>query len=650
MRKITKHGQEGAAGAQPQFSGEPSGRRWHVLVVVAAVAFMAQLDVYIVNIPALAHSFHGASLNDLSWVLNAYSIVFAALLVPAGRLADQFGRKFFLLGVAIFTISSAICGISPTLLIIVVGRVLQGVGAALIVPTSLGLLFPSFPKHEHNLVVGIWAGVAAIAGASGPTLGTDSTARTRAIHSYPPTRIAPIRVGPIEETTIYPSTSSLLIPANAFDVAWPVLTTDQIARIAVYGTSHDVEEGEVLFQGGQPATELIVIESGTIDVYREAIRDLPEWPVVTHGPRRFVGEFSLFTGQTLFLGARMTDPGRVHRITLERFQHLMADDPELSDILLRALLARRKLLLHGAPARAIEIIGTDNSSGSLALRTYAARQMLPHTWLDVSQGEGRAVLEAYGLAAADLPTVVVLGEPLTHATPGILADRIGLTYRGAAKTVDLAVVGGGPAGLAAAVYGASEGLSTVLLDGIGIGGQAAASSRIENYLGFPFGVSGIQLRLGDDTLITTRAVIIATGAHYRRLPLERWDDFEGAGIYFTATELEARSCGDNPITVIGGANSAGHPLLRAGRELVLGLRDQRLLQRTCARGPAEPTPGPNLARPGRAGPEELVQPARLNRPHRQPPREPRSKSPADAAPWAPDIPSPEQGQRTDIHG
>jgi thioredoxin reductase (NADPH) len=391
-------------------------------------------------------------------------------------------------------------------------------------------------------------------------------------------------------------------------VAWPVLTTDQITRIAVYGTSHDIAEGEFLFRAGQPTTELIVIESGTIDVYREVIRDLPEWPVVTHGPGRFVGEFSLLTGQTLFLGARMTDPGRVHRITLDRFRQLMSDDPELSDILLRALLARRKLLLHGAPARAIEIIGTENSSVSLALRTYAARQMLPHTWLDATREEGRAVLETYGLDHADLPTIVVLGEPLTHATPGILADRIGLTYKGTADTVDLAVVGGGPAGLAAAVYGASEGLSTVLLDGVGIGGQAAASSRIENYLGFPFGVSGgqltelgqvqavkfgarlsspctvasldasgpdIHLRISDGTLITTRSVILATGAHYRRLPVERWDDFEGAGIYFAATELEARSCGDNPVTVIGGANSAGQAALflaASGKEVTIAVR------------------------------------------------------------------------------
>jgi EmrB/QacA subfamily drug resistance transporter len=158
---------------QPQDEA-PTPRRWLVLAVLAAVAFMAQLDLYIVNVavPALAHAFPGSTLSSLSWVLNAYAIVFAALLVPAGRLADQFGRRRFLIaGVALFTLASVVCAIAPVLPVIVIGRLLQGIGAAMIVPTSLGLLWPAFPDREHNLVVGIWAGVAAVAGASGPTLG-----------------------------------------------------------------------------------------------------------------------------------------------------------------------------------------------------------------------------------------------------------------------------------------------------------------------------------------------------------------------------------------------------------------------------------------------------------------------------------------------
>lgn len=161
------------AKARAQDGTQGQARRWLVFAVLGAVAFMAQLDLFVVNValPEMGGVFH-TPLSDLSWVLNAYSIALAALLVPAGRMADQFGRRRFLLvGVGVFTAASIVCAASPTLLLLVVGRMLQGAGAAMIVPTSLGLLFPAFPRQEHNLVVGLWAGVAAIAAASGPTLG-----------------------------------------------------------------------------------------------------------------------------------------------------------------------------------------------------------------------------------------------------------------------------------------------------------------------------------------------------------------------------------------------------------------------------------------------------------------------------------------------
>jgi EmrB/QacA subfamily drug resistance transporter len=156
------------------YSDEGHPRRWHVLAVMAAVAFMAQLDLFIVNValPEMGSSFPGAGLSSLSWVLNAYAIVFAALLVPSGRLADHFGRKRFLLaGVATFTLASVLCAVAPSLALLVAGRAIQAVGAALIVPASLGLLMPAFPKRQHTTVVGIWAGVAAIAATSGPVVG-----------------------------------------------------------------------------------------------------------------------------------------------------------------------------------------------------------------------------------------------------------------------------------------------------------------------------------------------------------------------------------------------------------------------------------------------------------------------------------------------
>jgi thioredoxin reductase (NADPH) len=350
-----------------------------------------------------------------------------------------------------------------------------------------------------------------------------------------------------------------------------------------------------VFTAGDPAYDLVLIDQGVIDLVRPATRHAPEEVLVTMTAGRFVGELSLLTGQTVYLTGRVAEAGHVHQISPERFRQIMDEDPELSDLLLRALLARRALLQANGAARSIEIIGSGMSAATLALRTYAARQALPHLWFDSDTAAGQAVMETVEVSAGDLPVVLTSSGVLRCATPGEFAEHLGLSYhRAADKPVDLTVIGAGPAGLAAAVYGASEGLATVLLDSVGTGGQAAASSRIENYLGFPSGLSGadlaaratvqalkfgaqlsspckaveldtsgVQLRvvLEDGTDINTHAVVIATGAQYRSLPLDRWDEFVGAGIYYAATALEVAACSDQPVTVIGGANSAGQASL-----------------------------------------------------------------------------------------
>jgi thioredoxin reductase (NADPH) len=277
----------------------------------------------------------------------------------------------------------------------------------------------------------------------------------------------------------------------------------------------------------------------------------------------------------------------------------MDSDGELSDLVLTAFRARRSLLQSSA-ARTIEIVGNEASVASMSLRTYVSRMELPHLWFDAASVSGLALMHTAGIEAGDLPAVLLQGGILRKATPGELAQRVGHAYRVRPnEDIDLVVVGGGPAGLAAAVYGASEGLKTVMLDAVAPGGQAAASARIENYLGFPNGLSGTELTsraatqalkfgarlyapckvvalegdgaglrivLSDGTDIATRAVIVASGARYRSLPLARWADFEGAGIHYAATELEARECSGAPVTVVGGANSAGQAaLFLAGR-------------------------------------------------------------------------------------
>ena len=389
-----------------------------------------------------------------------------------------------------------------------------------------------------------------------------------------------------------------LVPTG---VASPRLGRELFARLLAYGKPQETHPGDVLFRPGDEDVDLIVVDRGSVEVVRTETGDVPAETVAAVDSGGFVGELNLLTGQNVYLLCRVRAAGTVYRVSPERLRQLMANDVELSDIVFKALIARRELLQRSTAARAVEIVGGARSAPALALRTYAARQRLIHLWFDADTPAGRAMIESSGLTKDDLPAVVMPGTTLKRATPGRLADKLGLSYRrSSTKPVDVTIVSA-RAGLAAAVYGASEGLDTMLLDAVGTGGQAAASSRIENYFGFPFGLSGADLtgravlqalkfgaqlaspceavkldteRNGDllrahlpgGELIDSRAVIIATGARYRALPLERWPDFEGAGIYYAATELEARGCAGSPVTVIGGANSAGQAALYlAGR-------------------------------------------------------------------------------------
>jgi thioredoxin reductase (NADPH) len=390
-----------------------------------------------------------------------------------------------------------------------------------------------------------------------------------------------------------------LVPTS---VASPRLGDELFARLLAYGTPQQTRRGDVLFRPGDEDADLIVVERGSAEVVRTATGNVPAATVAVVDAGGFVGELNLLTGQNVYLLCRVKERGTVYRVSPERLRQLMANDVELSDIVFKALIARRELLQRSTAALAVEIVGGARSAPALALRTYAARQRLIHLWFDADSPAGRAMMESSSLTEDDLPAVVMPGATLKQATPGGLAEKLGLSYRrSSTKPVDVTIVGAGPAGLAAAVYGASEGLDTVLLDAVGAGGQAAASSRIENYFGFPFGLSGtdltglavlqslkfgaqlaspcqavkldtdrngnlLRLHLQGGEVIDSKAVVIATGARYRALPLERWPDFEGAGIYYAATELEARGCTGSPVTVIGGANSAGQAALYlAGR-------------------------------------------------------------------------------------
>jgi thioredoxin reductase (NADPH) len=392
-----------------------------------------------------------------------------------------------------------------------------------------------------------------------------------------------------------------------------MLSEAQLAALARRGTRAVTTVGEVLYSAGDRDYDFVVVESGEVDVVRPAMPGDPEALIVTWGANQFLGELSLVTGQTAIATARVRSAGVVYRLTCRQFREMMADDAELSDLVLRVLLARREELRQGEGARTLEILGSGLSAATHELRTWASRQQLPHTWLDFDDPAGQALARAAGVEAADLPVAITATAIIRHATSAVVSDHLGLTLRAdRGRDFDLVVIGAGPAGLAAAVYGASEGLSTILLDGVAVGGQAAASSRIENYLGFPSGISGIELtsralvqankfgaqisspcrvvsldcggghllvRLSNDDEVHARSVIVATGAHYRKLPLEDWDRFEGAGIYYAATDIEARACMSQPVAVVGGANSAGQAslfLADGGSPVHLIVRGQEL--------------------------------------------------------------------------
>lgn len=375
----------------------------------------------------------------------------------------------------------------------------------------------------------------------------------------------------------------------------PVLSDEQFRRLAGYGDEENAEVGRRLFVTGDDSYDFFLLGTATVDIVREATVIEPERLIYRGFPGDFLGELNLLTGQHVYLSARVVSAGTVVRISPATLRRAIAEHADLGDVLLEAFRVRRDVI-RATAGSALAVVGRPDAAETLGLRTYLTQLYLPHSWLDSTSPSGDALMRSAGVGADELPAAMVNGTVLRRATPGTVADVLGLTYRPQGGTPDLVVVGAGPAGLAAAVYGASEGLATVLLDRAGLGGQAAKSARIENYLGFPQGISGEDLTqlamaqalkfgvriyspcpvmgldvaderrpavvLEDGSRIEARAVVAATGAHYRRLDIPRWAAFEKSGcVRYAATELDVREYEDLPVAVVGGANSAGQAAL-----------------------------------------------------------------------------------------
>jgi thioredoxin reductase (NADPH) len=380
--------------------------------------------------------------------------------------------------------------------------------------------------------------------------------------------------------------------------AYPRLGERRIEDLSRCGERRSVSPGEVLYREGEPAGEFIVILRGKVATV-EGYGSGQERTIAVHGPGRFLGELGLLTRQAGFLTAVVREAGEILAVRAERVRTLVAGDPTFGDLILRAYLTRRTMLI-GMDA-GFRIIGSRYSPDARRLREFAARNRLPHRWIDLEEDqEAEALLRHLGISPQETPVVIWRGDQvLRNPTVATLARAIGLPApRPGDGVCDLIVVGAGPAGLAASVYGASEGLTTVVLDAIAAGGQASTSSRIENYLGFPSGISGAELaeraviqaaKFGarltvpaqarglecDDghygvlveggPAVQAHAVLIATGARYRKLDVPNLEKYEGYGVYYAATPFELRMCRQAPVIIVGGGNSAGQAALYLAR-------------------------------------------------------------------------------------
>jgi thioredoxin reductase (NADPH) len=366
----------------------------------------------------------------------------------------------------------------------------------------------------------------------------------------------------------------------------PVLSESQLATLAEHGEERTAEVGETLFRVGDRRYPFIAIIEG-----EAAVQDADGHEIVRHGASGFLGEINLLSGQTVFLTAVATQPMRYIAVDRDVLRPLLFEDGPLADLLLSAFMGRREALqqLQGI---GIEVVGPRSSENTRRLVDYAKRTRLPHTWRDPEHSddpEAAALIDA--LEPAQLPLVRLPGgAELRHPSNGELSRALGIGLElDQREEVDLAVIGGGPAGLGAAVYGASEGLETLLIESTALGGQAGTSRRIENYLGFPAGISGSELtsravtqarkfqartatpyraialepggdrhvvRLEEDNEIAARAVVLATGAEYRRLPVADLERYEGITVFYAAGPPEAQLCRGTRVGVIGGGNSA----------------------------------------------------------------------------------------------
>lgn len=384
-----------------------------------------------------------------------------------------------------------------------------------------------------------------------------------------------------------PETPGATDPYERDAQIFPRLTEEMAARIAAYGAEEDLPEGTLVFERHQRGVDFFLVRDGGIEIF-----DGDGKVLTIHRKNQFTGEVDLFNNREILVSGRTVAQSRVVRVGRADFRRLIGVEADIGEILMRAFILRRTgFIVHSEGG--VVLVGRGHAGDTLRLQRFLTRNGYPHRLLDTDTDvDAEAFLQGFNLTAADLPVVIPPGEaPLRNPSIARLADSLGLTEPIDPERVwDVAVVGAGPAGLAAAVYAASEGLDTIVLEALAPGGQAGTSSKIENYLGFPTGISGqalagraqvqaqkfgarlaiaravtsvdcaaptFRLTLEGDQSVAARAVVIAAGARYRKLDVPDYDRFEGQGVHYAATGMEAQLCLGEEVVVVGGGNSAG---------------------------------------------------------------------------------------------
>jgi thioredoxin reductase (NADPH) len=387
------------------------------------------------------------------------------------------------------------------------------------------------------------------------------------------------------------TSKGLPLSSSRLEQIFPKLTPEQLSRVAVQGHMRAIQPGEVLVEQGDSAVPFFVVVSGEIEIVRPS-GAAAETLITIHGPGEFTGEVNMLSGRRTLVRMRATKPGKVIELDRQHMMALIQTDAEIGEILTRAFILRRAELID-AGVGDIVLIGSTNSASTLRIKEFLMRSGHPYSYIDLDRdSDVQKLLDSFQVSASEIPVLICRGQVvLKNPSNQQIANCLGFNESvDQTRVRDLVVIGAGPSGLAAAVYGASEGLDVLLLETSSPGGQAGSSSRIENYLGFPTGISGQKLaarayiqaqKFGAEILIakatrltcdrkpyvievesgvqiSARTVVIATGAQYRKLPLEKMSRFEGAGVYYGATFVEAQLCGrEEEVIVVGGGNSAG---------------------------------------------------------------------------------------------